>query len=493
MAAPESESKSSPSSSPAPESPSGAESPRPSQPIRLSDYLVPERVIRLKGSSKSGAIKQLIETVVRTNPEIDPERLLEAVSEREELISTAVGHGVAIPHGRLPLKTKFILAVGRSPGGINYDAPDGDPVRVVILLVADENAVEFLQVLASIAVLFQDPAAVDRVLRARSRKEVIRFFGPGRGGGPGEPVRLAPGQKKVTRNLVNTAIELYQTHRASALILCADALTKTTHLHRLMKETKLIVVTRHAARFQGYRKRLHGLIPLPGSALDRTAPIRLSILLALARGLIGTRDLVVCLSGEPGSDVLDTLLILDVAREHELVVSPEKISFPKDLNPEVLERVIDIAADLAAEGREGHAIGTIFVVGDTENVLRYCKQLVINPFFGYDDANRNILDPVMEETIKEFSAIDGAFIVRGDGVIHSAGTYLRPPRAGDALPGGMGTRHEAAAAITASTDAVAVALSQSTGKISIFRGGALITIIDRPLLSEVAGSKSAKG
>lgn len=454
------------------------------RPLRLGDYLVPERVVTLHGTSKKQAIEQLVDAVVKTNPEIDRQRLLEAVSEREEIISTAVGHGIAIPHGRMPIKNRFLLAVGRSRQGIDYEAPDDQPVRVVILLVADQNALEFLQVLAEIAVLFRDPESVERVVRARSRAEVVRFFASESADGRAEKAQPAPGQRKVTRSLVASALDLYRVHRASAIFLYADALTKRTYLLRLLREAKVIVVTRNPARFVRYRERLGGIVRLPGPAGNRTAPVRLSILLALARGLIGTRDLIVCLSGEYESDVLDTLLVLDVSGEHELVVSPEKISLPADLDPEVLERVIDIAADLSAEGREGRAMGTIFIVGDTANALKHCKQLVINPFLGYDEANRNLLDPVMEETIKEFSAIDGAFVIRGDGVIHSAGTYLRPPHSGDALPGGLGARHEAAAAMTASTDAIAVALSQSTGKISIFRHGSLVTMLDRPVMSD---------
>ena len=75
---------------------------------------------------------------------------------------------------------------------------------------------------------------------------------------------------------------------------------------------------------------------------------------------------------------------------------------------------------------------------------------MINPFHGYPESERNILDPRLEETIKEFSAIDGAFIVRGDGVILAAGRYLAPRGKLDPpLPHGLGTRHEAAASITA--------------------------------------------
>jgi DNA integrity scanning protein DisA with diadenylate cyclase activity len=86
----------------------------------------------------------------------------------------------------------------------------------------------------------------------------------------------------------------------------------------------------------------------------------------------------------------------------------------------------------------------------------------------------------VEETIKEFSALDGAFVVREDGVVLSAGTQLLPSVAHSQLPGGLGTRHAAAAGITASTKALAVCVSQSTGAVAVFKGGRLVTNLQRP-------------
>ena len=109
------------------------------------------------------------------------------------------------------------------------------------------------------------------------------------------------------------------------------------------------------------------------------------------------------------------------------------------------------------------------------------RQLVINPFHGYPESERNILDPLLEETVKEFSAIDGAYIIRGDGVIVSAARYLVPlEKPIDPLPAGLGTRHEAAAWITNSTSAVAVCVSQSTGAVTVFRSGKIVTDLQRP-------------
>ena len=193
---------------------------------------------------------------------------------------------------------------------------------------------------------------------------------------------------------------------------------------------------------------------------DAGRPSQGSLLVCLARGS-PEGDRVICLTGADKSGILDTLLVLDLGSRAGPVLATGRC-FGGDVVPEVFERVLRLATQLAVEGREGRPLGALFVLGDSENVLTQSRDLVLNPFQGHPESERNILDPALEETIKEFSALDGAFVVRGDGVILTAGTQLL---AGGyvALSGGLGTRHAAAAGITASP-ARSVCVSQSTGQ-----------------------------
>ena len=95
----------------------------------------------------------------------------------------------------------------------------------------------------------------------------------------------------------------------------------------------------------------------------------------------------------PSTGSLDTLIVTQVGREYEIYSSSSDNSrLPKGIQPEVVERTIDIATQLGAEGREGKPIGALFVVGDTERVCSMTRQLVINPFQGYPREDRNILN-----------------------------------------------------------------------------------------------------
>jgi len=222
-------------------------------------------------------------------------------------------------------------------------------------------------------------------------------------------------------------------------------------------------------------------ITVQGVHTTRTGQARLALLICVARGVLRRGDRVVCLTGPEGSNRIDTAMVLDLGTESELFSSVGDLDLGGDFSAEVFERVLWIASCLAAEGREGRPLGTIFVVGDSERVLAQSRQLVLNPLAGHPEAARNVLSPALEETIKEFATIDGAFITRADGVVLAAGAYLQPEPVGRPLdlPPGLGTRHAAAAAITASTSAVALAVSQSTGTVTVFKSGRILTEIHR--------------
>jgi PKD repeat protein len=148
------------------------------------------------------------------------------------------------------------------------------------------------------------------------------------------------------------------------------------------------------------------------------------------------------------------------------------------VHPSVLESVVRVTVDIAREGREGQAVGTSFVIGDTENVLEHSKQFVLNPFHGHPEAERQIADPGTWGHIKEFAQLDGAFIVTGSGIVEAAGRYLTADTSRVNLPGGLGSRHSSIAGITQVTKSIGVVVSQSGGLISIFRDGKIVYTIN---------------
>jgi diadenylate cyclase len=131
--------------------------------------------------------------------------------------------------------------------------------------------------------------------------------------------------------------------------------------------------------------------------------------------------------------------------------------------------VNSLAVEFASEGREARPIRALFVIGDARQVLRRAQQLVLNPSYGFPWGLRNVLD--------------GAFVISADGTALSAGTYLVAKSHGSDLAGGLGARHLAAAAITADTRALAVAVSQSTGTVTVFQHGGVVLRLERATIT----------
>jgi DNA integrity scanning protein DisA with diadenylate cyclase activity len=285
----------------------------------------------------------------------------------------------------------------------------------------------------------------------------------------------------VTHALLKHVVSIAELSDASAVFIYADVLEKKALPLSENPKFKVFYITRtireeHEQLYKGAH-----FIRVPNVPLSRMGQVKVAIFLALSKGFIKSGDTVVLLSGLASSGTLDTLIVTQVGREYEIFSpSPESASLPKAVRPEVVERTIDIATQLGAEGREGKPVGALFVIGDTERVSSMTRQLVINPFKGYPRKERNILNDELAETVKEFSTLDGAFIINGDGIIESCGTYLKTASQEEfELPRGLGARHHSAAGITSLAECIAITVSESTGTVTVFRHGQIVTEIER--------------
>ncbi len=305
---------------------------------------------------------------------------------------------------------------------------------------------------------------------------------------------------RITRSLLKHVSDIAGSCRASAVFVYADALQGGPIEFPADFQGKVYCVTSRPDEEAGQVRGHSRLLRVPDVPLTRAAQVKMAAFLALSRGLVRQGDTVMFLSGASGSGTLDTLMVLQLGREFEMFApggEDEEEAVSVRIRPEVIERVVDIASELSSEGREGKPVGTAFVIGDPEQILPLTRQLILNPFRGYPEEGRNILDPTLGETIKELAGIDGAFIIRGDGIIESCGTYLKTASQEEyELPQGLGARHHSAAAITSVTPSIAVTVSESTGTVAIFRGGRMVTEIEKPRASvrtqAVHGGQSAR-
>ncbi len=281
-----------------------------------------------------------------------------------------------------------------------------------------------------------------------------------------------------TDAILSVACQLARHETGRNVLVCSEPSLFVTLQDWLQKAPFVLATSTHSLP-EEIKNAVKSVIELPKIHLPRMGQIKLAVILGLAQGIIHPDDTLVCLAGPPNANRLDTLILLKVRDEFELFAVSDHL-LTEHVKPEVFEQVLELAIQIAAEGREGKPLGALFVVGDYENVSRYSTQLVLNPFKGYDESERNILDPRLAETIKEFCAIDGAFLIRGDGVVEAAGAFLHPGFPHEDLPMGLGARHAAAAGITAVTNSFAITVSASTGVVRVFRKGKMVIEIERP-------------
>lgn len=450
--------------------------------MRLDRIIARSRLVELKSTDLKGALEELLAVSVEKFPDLRPEALLRSLLQRESTMTTYLGRGVSLPHVRVRMPRPYVVAIGRSRVGIRHDGVAGDErVHLIVMLLAGEKAGSYLQVLASLARLLKEPEFIEGLLLAADLDVLYERLLAGFGGIAGRPLQAQ--QNRINRLMLREAERVTRGAGCSALMVFGDTFVGGIEARSLQTKLKTILVTRNVIDAGDDQNEFAETVQVRSFSNRRLAQLRSAVLVALTRGVISFQDRICCIGGITGSNQFDTVVVVDVEREFQTLLTGHSDLLPADVKPEVLERVIGVATELSVEGREGRPVGCLFVVGDTPRVERLIKPLVLNPFYGYKEEDRNILNPFMDETVKEFSSIDGAFIIRGDGVLLSAGSLVQATDVEHTLPSGLGSRHAAAAAISVATDCISIVVSSSSGQVTLFRRGEMLSLTDRALVA----------
>jgi DNA integrity scanning protein DisA with diadenylate cyclase activity len=280
---------------------------------------------------------------------------------------------------------------------------------------------------------------------------------------------------KFDREFLRGALVLTGRSDVDKLLLVSDHPLSPAEVRGRPIEKKLVYAVTSEGLANQLKARKYLAVLIPPYDYTRIEKIKVAVVAAQTAGLVRTGDTVLALTG-PGDDrVMDTLVKVDIGSEDpEEKIRVDTLGLPTGFSSQVVESLIHTAMEIGAEGYEGHPVGTIIVIGDSTSVMERSRQLTLNPFQGISEAERNALDPPIREAIKTFSALDGAFVIREDGVVLSAGRYLLTMSRDVKLPMGLGARHSAAASISAETKCVAITVSQTTGSVRVFKEGEIV-------------------
>ncbi len=265
---------------------------------------------------------------------------------------------------------------------------------------------------------------------------------------------------------------------AACVLVLAESPYDFTEIKKGLRGQRLIVASHIANVIQAANSDHVSVVPLPDEPQTRQVQVTQALVEAIADDLLQTGSRVIVLYSGFDREAIDTLAVVSLYEHLAKLTSRDLQRLETQVPLDTLRRVVDLAVEIGREGREGKPVGTLFVVGQHRKVIEMSHEQVHDPFKGYPKKDKLIRHARVRESIKELAQIDGAFIISADGAVVAAGRILDAPAGELTLSKGLGSRHWAAAAISKATDAVAIAVSQSTGTVRIFQRGRVVLRIE---------------
>ncbi|HEY0097087.1 MAG TPA: diadenylate cyclase [Archangium sp.] len=278
---------------------------------------------------------------------------------------------------------------------------------------------------------------------------------------------------KFDREFLRAALSLAGKGDVDHFLYISDVPIAAEDLRRQLAKRKLVYAVtspRIAEELLGGKQKA---LVIPAYDYSRTERVKVALVSALSQGAFKEGELVLCMTGKLGRPP-DTLMQMRIGGSLDDRLTIEGVKLGDEFNSQVVDALIQLALQVGQEGFEGHPIGSIITIGDHTSVMEKSRQMTINPFQGLSEAERNVLDPKIREAIKNFSVLDGAFVIREDGVVLAAGRYLSASDEMVKIPLGLGARHAAAASITSTTKCIALVVSQTSGAVRLFKNGNIV-------------------
>lgn len=281
--------------------------------------------------------------------------------------------------------------------------------------------------------------------------------------------------------IIESAARVAADTAAGAVILAAALPEERAFLEKIVRGNVRVLT---AAGGRDHAAEDGEVLVLPEVRLRRRGRAKIALLEAIAAGYLERGQRVVIVSGNHSARgcELDTIAVVELDEEEDFLDG--ELDAPLSIlreatDPAAFDALLGLCVELGREGKEGKKVGLLVTIGDHESVLAYSQPLVLNPFEGHPEEDRTILSAAARRAMREFSGMDGAFVLRSDGVVVAAGRYLEEIAPEQAVPSGLGARHRAAAGISAATRCIAFVVSESTGDTRIFGGGRLVMTIEK--------------
>ncbi|MDR1432993.1 MAG: diadenylate cyclase [Puniceicoccales bacterium] len=438
--------------------------------MNLYKYFNYNSIAELKAKMLKDAIGELLSACEFKG---NTEEIADELVAKENEISSCIGNKIAVLNLRAHISSPFEMFVGRSADDIRCGTGrDVELVNIIVLILVSKHERGYLNIVSNIVNFFQRTSIVGRMQASKSfesfkviMEDIIK-----------RAKEVKKAKFKSNELFLKNAAEIAKEARCTSVMLFGDVSCDNFNLG-IFDEIRLINVSSSPMEKNPVACDSHIELHVNVAPINCTHGFRGAILFGITKEIIACDEKICCVGCSTTPGILDTLFVIDIQKEFRPIFTSSTKLLQCDIRPEVLERALSIASEIANEGREGKSVGCLFVLGDINKISLFMKPLVLNPFHGYPESERNILDPFMDETIKEFSLIDGAFVIHGNGVIESAGTLIYTPNHNIVMPSGFGSRHAAAASISWAAECISIAISESTHTVTLFQNGQMLQIM----------------
>ncbi len=293
---------------------------------------------------------------------------------------------------------------------------------------------------------------------------------------------VQPKPPRSDRDLARMVAAVARSVHSDAIICGTESGVLFRHVHEIGDDLQLVGATPNSDTYHALSRDGFEVVRLAARVAHKYTQARYAIAMALSAGKVSGGQLVVCAIGHDlCSSGGDLVVVTDAESRAGDLKLTELVKLTDGIRPDTLQETLSVACKIGRVTRSGKPLGALFVLGDSKNVLERSRQLILNPFEGHEEANRTVRNPDIHEMLVELAKLDGAFVLRGDGFIQTAGVFLAAPTTEVSIPRGLGARHLTAAAVTANTNATAVVVSSTDGDIRVFSRGELVLQMDPEL------------
>ena len=280
------------------------------------------------------------------------------------------------------------------------------------------------------------------------------------------------------RTMLNTAVRMAKAAEADALMVLTDAPTDWQKLKKATGSIPLLVAADNAEQTEGTDEAGINTVLLNMTDGPVYEKLTKALLESVADDFLAPGACVVAIYSGFEAGKIDSISLVQLGEHLRRLTVRDLRQLETRVPLDTLKTVVDLALEIGREGREGKPVGTLFVVGDARKVLSMSRPAGFDPVKGYHRKERNLGDPRVREGIKEIAQVDGAVVVTADGTVEAAARYIDASATGITLTKGLGARHWAAAAVSRSTNAIAVTVSETNGTVRLFQNGEVVLRIE---------------